>query len=94
MVCTQRRKCSGMAWTGEGGQVILDVRMIWLRGVWNAVSQRSVTLKPLPEALSRSKKQRRSWEWSDHTLPRGATFQGRVLRRKSSLVKSRYGVSK
>jgi hypothetical protein len=50
LVCTQRRKRSGMAWTREGGQVILDLRVIWLSGVWDAVSQRYLALKPIPVA--------------------------------------------
>lgn len=32
-VFTQRLKRSGRAWTSEGGQVILDLRVIWLRGI-------------------------------------------------------------
>ena len=47
-VCTQRLKRSGMAWTRAGGQGILDLRVIWLRGVWKAVHQRYVASKPLP----------------------------------------------
>jgi hypothetical protein len=39
-VCTQRRKRSGMSWTLAGGQVILDLRVIWLSGVWDAVHGR------------------------------------------------------
>jgi hypothetical protein len=48
IVCTQRLKRSGMSWTQEGGQVILDLRVIWLRGVWGAVQQRYLTSKLLP----------------------------------------------
>jgi hypothetical protein len=33
VVFTQRLKCSGMAWTRDGGQVILDLRVIRLSGV-------------------------------------------------------------
>jgi hypothetical protein len=32
-VFTQRLKRSGMSWTISGGQVILDLRVIWLSGV-------------------------------------------------------------
>ena len=46
IVFTQRLKRSGMAWTREGGQVILDLRVIWLSGVWEAVHQRYLASKP------------------------------------------------
>jgi hypothetical protein len=48
IVFTQRLKRSGMSWTREGGQVILDLRVIWLSGVWEAVHQRYLASKPLP----------------------------------------------
>ena len=48
MVCTQRLKRSGMTWTREGAQVILDLRVIWLSGVWDAVYQRYMASKPIP----------------------------------------------
>ena len=37
-----------MSWTIEGGQVILDLRVIWLSGVWNEVHQRYLASKPMP----------------------------------------------
>lgn len=48
IVFTQRLKRSGMAWTIAGGQVILDVRGIWLSRVWDAVHQRYLASKPMP----------------------------------------------
>jgi hypothetical protein len=48
IVFTQRLKRSGMAWTRAGGQVILDLRVISLSGVWDAVHQRYLASKPLP----------------------------------------------
>ena len=48
IVFMQRLKRSGMAWTREGGQVILDLRVIWLSGGWDAVHQRYLASKPLP----------------------------------------------
>ena len=48
IVFTQRLKRSGMSWTRAGGQVILDLRVIWLSGVWNAVHQRYLASKPMP----------------------------------------------
>ena len=45
---TQRLKRSGMSWTRGGGQVILDLPVIWLSGVWEAVHQRYLASKPRP----------------------------------------------
>ena len=56
IVFTQRLKRSGMSWTIEGGQVILDLRVIRLSGVWNEVHQRYLASKPLPvTCVNRSK---------------------------------------
>ena len=41
IVFRQRLKRSGMSWTIEGGQTILDLRVIKLSQVWNTVYQRS-----------------------------------------------------
>lgn len=49
IVCTQRLKRSGMSWTREGGQVILNLRVVWLSGVWSEVHQRSLASKPMPD---------------------------------------------
>jgi hypothetical protein len=48
IVLTQRLKRSGMAWTIAGGQVIVDLRVIRLSRVWDAVHQRYLASKPLP----------------------------------------------
>ena len=40
IVFRQRLKRSGMSWTIEGGQTILDLRVIKLSQVWNTVYQR------------------------------------------------------
>ena len=48
VVFTQRLKRSGMAWTIEGGQVIVDLRVIWLSGVWDEVHHYSLAAKPMP----------------------------------------------
>lgn len=48
IVFTQRLKRSGMSWTIEGGQVILDLRVIWLSHVWDEVHQRYLASKPMP----------------------------------------------
>jgi hypothetical protein len=51
IVFTQRLKRSGMSWTKEGGQVILELRVIWLSGVWEAVHQRYLASKLIPLIL-------------------------------------------
>jgi hypothetical protein len=48
IVFTQRLKRSGMSWTISGGQVILDLRVIWLSGVWDEVHLRYLASKPMP----------------------------------------------
>lgn len=48
-VFTQRLKQSGMTWYIEGGQVIVDLRTIWLSGVWTEVHQAYLAAKPLPK---------------------------------------------
>ena len=48
MVLTQRLKRSGMSWTRAGGQVMLDLRVIWLSGVWDEVHVRYLAAKPMP----------------------------------------------
>jgi hypothetical protein len=50
IVFTQRLKRSGMAWSKEGDQVIVNLRVIWLSGVWEAVYQRYLASKSLPIA--------------------------------------------
>jgi hypothetical protein len=35
VVVSQRLKCSGMKWKKPGAQVILDLRVVWLSGVWD-----------------------------------------------------------
>jgi hypothetical protein len=47
-VFTQRLKRSGMSWTGSGGQVIVDLRVIWLSGIWDQVHQAYLASKPMP----------------------------------------------
>jgi hypothetical protein len=47
IVFTQRLKRSGMAWTISGGQGILNLRVIWLSGVWEDVHQRYLASKPM-----------------------------------------------
>lgn len=44
---TQRFKQSGMKWSLEGGQVVVDLRVIWLSKVWDRV--RASYLRQLPQ---------------------------------------------
>ena len=48
IVFRQRLKRSGMSWTIEGGQTILDLRVIKLSQVWNTVYQRYLASKAMP----------------------------------------------
>ena len=48
IVFTQRLKRSGMSWTIEGGQVIVDLRVLWLSGVWDKAHQSYLASKPMP----------------------------------------------
>ena len=47
-VFTPRLKRSGMSWTRSGGQVIVDLRVIWLSGIWDQVPQAYLIAKPMP----------------------------------------------
>lgn len=51
-VFTQRLKQSGMAWSLEGGQRIVDLRIVLLSGVWDRVYQSSLQAMPLPQTGS------------------------------------------
>jgi hypothetical protein len=46
---TQRFKQSGMKWSWEGGQVIVELRVICLSGIWAAVYDAHLASLPLPE---------------------------------------------
>ena len=48
-VFTQRLKQSGMTWELEGGQWIVDLRVIQLSGVWREVYQSYLEARILPE---------------------------------------------
>ena len=51
-VFTQRLKRSGMAWKTAGGQVIVDLRILHLSGIWQPVYAESLHAKPLPIVAS------------------------------------------
>jgi hypothetical protein len=48
IVFTQRFKRSGMSWTIQGGQTILDLRVIKLSRVWEEVHQKYLASKSMP----------------------------------------------
>jgi hypothetical protein len=51
-VFTQRLKRSGMRWHKESGQVIVDLRVLHLSGVWQEVVRKDLQARPLPETVS------------------------------------------
>jgi len=48
-VFTQRLKRSGMRWDKESGQVIVDLRTLYLSGVWQDVVRKDLQARALPE---------------------------------------------
>jgi len=48
-VFTQRFKRSGMRWHHESGQVILDLRTIYLSGIWEKAFARDLATRDLPQ---------------------------------------------
>jgi hypothetical protein len=63
-VFTQRLKLSGMRWSRDGAQVILNLRVSLLSGVWDSVYQALVTsyneVPPRTLAPSHSKRERQA----------------------------------
>ncbi len=51
-VFTQRLKRSGMRWSKESGQVIVDLRVLHLSGIWDEVVRRDLQSRALPERVS------------------------------------------
>jgi hypothetical protein len=50
-VFTQRFKRSGMRWNHQSGQVILDLRVIYLSGIWEETVAADLAARPLPIPL-------------------------------------------
>ena len=50
---TQRFKQSGMKWSLEGGQVVVNLRVIWLSQLWSEVFD--AYLQQLPQSQQRTK---------------------------------------
>lgn len=51
-VFTQRLKRAGMRWQKDSGQVIVDLRVLHLSGIWAEVVRRALQARPLPETVS------------------------------------------
>lgn len=47
-VFSQRLKRSGMSWRKESGQVIVDLRVLQLSGIWTEVHAQNLRTRPLP----------------------------------------------
>ena len=58
-VFTQRLKRSGMRWHKESGQVIVDLRVLHLSGVWAEVVRRDLCSRPLPAPVKQVSQQPR-----------------------------------
>jgi hypothetical protein len=50
-VFTQRFKRSGMRWGHESGQVILDLRVVYLSGIWQEVCDCELASRTVPEPI-------------------------------------------
>ena len=59
-VFTQRFKRSGMRWHGASGQVILDLRVIHLSGIWEEAFAADLAARELPEFVVKPRAKRRS----------------------------------
>jgi hypothetical protein len=59
-VFTQRLKRSGMRWHKDSGQVIVDLRVLCLSGVWATVVRQDLDSRPLPEEASSHRSQRKT----------------------------------
>jgi len=53
-VFTQRIKRSGMRWGNEFGQIIVDLRVIYLSGIWHDVVCRDLQSRPQPHIIERT----------------------------------------
>jgi hypothetical protein len=61
-VFSQRLKQAGMSWSIEGGQVIVDLRVVQLSGVWKQVHQSYLQSKMLPEMRTQQDSARKQAE--------------------------------
>lgn len=56
-VFTERLKRSGMTWGHEGGQIILDLRVLVLSKVWNKAHDGYLRSRPQPTVAKPASKQ-------------------------------------
>ena len=70
-VFTQRFKRSGMRWQNESGQVILDLRLIHLSGIWAETVAADLATRELPQPHPAAHKpaQKRSPHANTHGVP-------------------------
>src|SRR5207249_5634692 len=54
-VFTQRFKRSGMRWGHEMGQVIVDLRVVYLSGLWEEAVARDLAARAVPEPCGRAR---------------------------------------
>ena len=59
-VFTQRLKRSGMRWRKQSGQVVVDLRVLYLSGIWHDVVRKDLQARPLPEGVSSQPQARRN----------------------------------
>ncbi len=53
-VFTQRFKRSGMRWSHESGQVILDLRTTYLSGLWETSTASDLASRELPQPIGQA----------------------------------------
>lgn len=53
-VFTQRLKRSGMRWHKDSGQVIVDLRVLYLSGIWAEAVRKDLQSRQLPQPLKRT----------------------------------------
>jgi hypothetical protein len=56
-VFTQRLKRSGMRWHPESGQVIVDLRVLYLSGIWSDAVRAELQSRQLPQRLEKASSQ-------------------------------------
>jgi len=73
-VFTQRFKRAGMRWRHESGQVILDLRLLQLSGIWEAAFVADLAARPLPQPCGAADRpaQRESSQEASYGGPRFA----------------------
>ena len=65
----ERLKRSGMTWGREGGQVIVDLRILGLSGVWQQAHEAYLASRPQPTIAKQASKGQGQDQNSDHDVP-------------------------